>query len=644
MTLHVFVPCTNHTPFSPPCLRRPPDVTPTAHRQARVSMPGSVSDAEPDRRQWLKQQSRSRRRRRSSSGKLKKRSSTSSSSAAARGRPASAYDDLPSSRDSSLAGDDDSDASSVVSTGSSISVTSTNSRLSIVSTPDLSSWRQRQMKQQQHQRVKSSERASSVSGFSARRNSLTSSSLSLSGLQAYGGGGGGGGMQPRGSLSRTSSSSSISSMLSSSLLRWCSVCEAEFTRLRRPHRCRQCLEAVCAPCSPARLPVPGSGSGDPKRTCKLCARESLAPQVDAVVSPERSSSRAAVPVVPASPAGSVRSISSRSSRRRSASIGNIARAPFGVLSKPADPVLYPAAVSGAADAAAAGGARDSGSVGVGEGSGGNGHGSGSEAGDGAGIGDNDFGLGEPAAYFQDAEDARHDTESERWESAEEGDREDWPSVAAMTARIENPAAAAAAELDDAAGGGSPEDDDAGLEDAEGESSVPLDNEATESGAEAPATAAGTLPSGDASELDGDGDRGEDTPLAVFASSGVTPVEAGREAVETPPTALSPPSAMAGLAEAETETETETSARREEEQPKRGIFGILFGRTPSKAKMEVSEESGVYVADQVRFSRVSKGVGEGGVGISLSRPRRGSRRVRAWFLRLPLWPCNSSSDT
>ncbi|CAN0489582.1 unnamed protein product, partial [Hapterophycus canaliculatus] len=87
---------------------------------------------------------------------------------------------------------------------------------------------------------------------------------------------------------RTVSSSSSLSMLgstsASSWLRWCSVCEAEFTKLRRPHRCRRCLEAVCASCSPARLPVPGMGNPELKRTCKLCAEGSCAPQLDDALS------------------------------------------------------------------------------------------------------------------------------------------------------------------------------------------------------------------------------------------------------------------------------------------------------------------------------------------------------------------------
>ena len=565
-----------------------------------------MPDSEPDRRQWLREQSRSRRRRRSSSAKGKRSSSSSS-----RGRSAAAAyddDDRSHSRESSLAaggGDDDydSDASSVVSAGSSVG--STNSRLSIVSTPEVSSWRQRQMKQQ-HQRVKSSERAASVSGFSTKRNSLSSSSLS--GLQGFapGGGGGGGMQQPRGSLSRTSSSSSISSMLSSSLLRWCNVCEAEFTRLRRPHRCRRCLEAVCAPCSPARLPVPGSGSADPKRTCKLCARESLEPQVDAVVSPQR---RPRAAVAAASPAGSVRS---RSSQRRSASMGSIARVPFGVLSKPADPVLYPAPGSIAGSGAGDAGSDDGGDTAAGSTGGGGG---GSEA---------DFGLGTPAAaadaaYFE-AEDARHDSESEHWESAEEGDGEDWPSVAAMAARIENPAAE-----NDATGSGGSSPEDAGRE---GASAVELSGgaprETEEEGAPglavggAPSPAVGEPASGSAADVDADGQQGE-TPLAAEASTSSGAVlEAGREAVEPPPAVSPPPAAsVAG-----------TSSPPEKEEPKRGIFGLLFGRQPSKAKIEVSDASIVIGMEDTFVLRALK-----------RRCCRGSQPLAHSVVAVAVWGCN-----
>ncbi|CAN0474432.1 unnamed protein product, partial [Hapterophycus canaliculatus] len=161
---------------------------------------------------------------------------------------------------------------------------------------------------------------------------------------------------PRGSLSRTSSSSSLSSVISvsASLLRWCSVCEAEFTRFRRPHRCRRCLEAVCAPCSPARLPVPGSGSPELKRACKLCAGDNTErPQIDVVASPLRAAAAAAG--TPSSSASATPV--SRGAQRRSASMSSIARAPFGVLSKAAFAVaagFYPAAPAQAADASAEG--------------------------------------------------------------------------------------------------------------------------------------------------------------------------------------------------------------------------------------------------------------------------------------------------
>ncbi|CAB1118575.1 unnamed protein product [Ectocarpus sp. CCAP 1310/34] len=75
-----------------------------------------------------------------------------------------------------------------------------------------------------------------------------------------------------------SSSSSSPSSLASSQQQQCGVCRAEFTRYRRPHRCRACSKVVCATCSPARLP---------KRTCKPCAGDSAIPRVFSVVSPAR---------------------------------------------------------------------------------------------------------------------------------------------------------------------------------------------------------------------------------------------------------------------------------------------------------------------------------------------------------------------
>ncbi|CAM9898986.1 unnamed protein product, partial [Scytosiphon promiscuus] len=250
----------------------PPD-PPTL--QARVHIPDFVSDSDADRGQWLKRQSQSRRQKRRSSGSGKRASSSSSSAATFRTRSGNAFDSSPrSSRESSLAGDD-SDASSVA---------STSSRLSIVSTPEVSLHHRHLLQQRFKSRPSGGDRPASVVGVvsgggGGGGNSALSRNLSASSLP---------GGRPRGSLSRTSSSSSISSMVSvsTSLLRWCSVCEAEFTRLRRPHRCRRCLEAVCAPCSPARLPVPGSGSAELKRSCKLCAGDNTErPQIDVVASP-----------------------------------------------------------------------------------------------------------------------------------------------------------------------------------------------------------------------------------------------------------------------------------------------------------------------------------------------------------------------
>ncbi|CAM9510937.1 unnamed protein product [Ectocarpus sp. 13 AM-2016] len=68
------------------------------------------------------------------------------------------------------------------------------------------------------------------------------------------------------------------SAAASSAQHQCGVCRAEFTRYRRPHRCRACGKVVCATCSPARLP---------KRTCKPCAGDSAIPRVFPVASPAR---------------------------------------------------------------------------------------------------------------------------------------------------------------------------------------------------------------------------------------------------------------------------------------------------------------------------------------------------------------------
>ena len=83
--------------------------------------------------------------------------------------------------------------------------------------------------------------------------------------------------------------------------------------------------------------MPGSGSLEPKRTCKLCAGRSARPQVDVVVSPRRSK-------VVAGSAGT---------QRRAASMGSMIRAPLGVFSGVAAAVkytagLYPTAASSGA--------------------------------------------------------------------------------------------------------------------------------------------------------------------------------------------------------------------------------------------------------------------------------------------------------
>lgn len=77
--------------------------------------------------------------------------------------------------------------------------------------------------------------------------------------------------------------------------RWCGVCEKEFTRLRRPHKCRMCRAFVCAPCSPSRLYV--QGSGEHQRACKRCAGVS-APRVVAMASPQKAASRTLVSHAP----------------------------------------------------------------------------------------------------------------------------------------------------------------------------------------------------------------------------------------------------------------------------------------------------------------------------------------------------------
>ncbi|CAM9963673.1 unnamed protein product, partial [Ectocarpus sp. 8 AP-2014] len=308
--------------------------------QARVQIPDSASNTELDRRQWLKQQSKSRRRR-------QQRGSVSRSS----------YD----SEASSLAGDD-SDTSSVA---------STSSRLSIVSTPEISGrkWKTRQQQQQQQQtpQQRRSNSLRSSLGRPAATPVLGSPGSSVSGGGSSISGGGGGsrrsswstasmsavGTRPRGTLTRTNSSSSLSSELSMTLLRWCAVCEAEFTQLRRPHRCRRCLEPVCAPCSPARLPVPGAGSLELKRTCKLCVGDdaAAAPLVGAAAPSRRPNAVGAA----AAPSPRV----ARITKRRSASIGSAARAPVGILSKPvyvdtagSNPAAAAASSPGPADKAA----------------------------------------------------------------------------------------------------------------------------------------------------------------------------------------------------------------------------------------------------------------------------------------------------
>ncbi|CAN0445866.1 unnamed protein product, partial [Pylaiella littoralis] len=233
-------------------------------------------------------------------------------------------EDSPQYYGDALPGDDDSDTSSV------------NSLMSIVSTPEIS---HRQVTRQQTQyRFGESHRAGSVTGSpeSSRRPShgkiTRGMSPSLSSSAAA--------RQPGASVGRNSSSQSLSALApglsslasmpsasssSSSLLRWCGVCDAEFTRLRRPHRCRQCLEAVCASCSPARLPVPGTGSLELKRTCKACTGNLVGPQIDAVASPHRRAVAAipatATPAAAAPAAGILRGAHARASSMTRTSLG-----------------------------------------------------------------------------------------------------------------------------------------------------------------------------------------------------------------------------------------------------------------------------------------------------------------------------------
>lgn len=289
---------------------RPPTAAHAGADQARVSIPDSAQD----RRQWLKQQSKSRRRRRRSSG------GGAAAPQDGRGRRSSTLSEEGSfSRDSSV-GSDASDASSVL------------SNLSIVSTPEISQ-RQRYVSQQQQTKQQTKHSFDSPGRDLLRRASKGRSNASAA--------------APHGKLPRKSLSAAVSSSLS---LRWCGVCEAEFTRLRRPHRCRRCLEAVCAPCSPARLPVPGTGSHELKRTCKLCAGDAAEPTTDAVVSQEKDTT----------------AVDARAGKWRSGSVGSITRAPIEMLSGVAAAVtagLYPTA-TGAADG---GGAAGKGKVGSSDG-------------------------------------------------------------------------------------------------------------------------------------------------------------------------------------------------------------------------------------------------------------------------------------
>ncbi len=303
-----------------------------------------VPDSAADRRQWLQQQSKSRRQRRKSSGGVAARQDGGGGRRSSTGsRPTSAgygsgSRDAAFSRASFPANDDgDSDTSSVA------------SNLSIVSTPAISHGPRQETRRQRPLRGPGSpERPASVAG-SPDRSSRRSSSQGRKGRDSSPPARPAvkGGRAARGSLARKSSPPSLSASVSSSLsLRWCGVCEAEFTRLRRPHRCRRCLEAVCAPCSPARLPVPGTASLELKRTCKLCAEESarLERRLDDAAAPTRrqAAAAAAAAATPA-PAGAAGVLNR--AHWRSASVGDLTRAPLEVISGVAAAVsagLYPA--------------------------------------------------------------------------------------------------------------------------------------------------------------------------------------------------------------------------------------------------------------------------------------------------------------
>eukprot|EP00752_Nemacystus_decipiens_P003957 g3623.t1 len=260
--------------------------------QAHVRVPDSVN-----RSDWLRRKSGGRRRRsvRGSSPRAARGASTEG-----RGNPAADRNFSPPPRDRDVSVD--SRTSSIAS-----STSTTISRLSMVSAPP----RQPKPRQDDNGGHKPGSRryGGAVLDRGRRRVSFDEG-------------------PPR---SAAATSAAVVEALSSSRpsSTRCTVCQADFTRYRRPHRCRACGEAVCATCSPARMP---------KRTCKRCAGGSAAPRVAATISPSRQA--VASPYAP--PTGV-----SRAARR---SVGSSARVL--VAGAPSKPTAMVAGVTYSARASA----------------------------------------------------------------------------------------------------------------------------------------------------------------------------------------------------------------------------------------------------------------------------------------------------
>ena len=84
----------------------------------------------------------------------------------------------------------------------------------------------------------------------------------------------------------------------------CMLCRAPFSaRLRRVHHCRHCGAAVCAACSPHKLPIPKFGVAKPVRCCRACHAVLGAPTGDlalaASASPHSPSASARLALAPA---------------------------------------------------------------------------------------------------------------------------------------------------------------------------------------------------------------------------------------------------------------------------------------------------------------------------------------------------------